>query len=62
VHPPVPLAMRLPYSMLSAAAIGMMPRWTRLALRLPYLPVTEATAVRASGSIITKAIRWAMRP
>jgi hypothetical protein len=48
--------------MLSAAAIGMMPRWTRLALRLPYLPVTEATAVRASGSIITKAIRWAMRP
>ncbi len=62
VHPPVPLAMRLPYSMLSAAAIGMMPRWTRLALRLPYLPVTEATAVRASGTIITKAIRWAMRP
>jgi uncharacterized protein (DUF2236 family) len=62
VHPPVPLAMRLPYSMLSAAAIGMMPRWTRLALRLPYMPVTEATAVRASGSIITKAIRWAMRP
>jgi uncharacterized protein (DUF2236 family) len=62
VHPPVPLAMRLPYSMLSAAAIGLMPRWTRLALRLPYMPVTEATAVRASGSIITKAIRWAMRP
>jgi len=62
VHPPVPLAMRLPYSMLSAAAIGMMPRWSRLALRLPYMPVTEATAVRASGSLITKAIRWAMRP
>ena len=62
VHPPVPLALRLPYSMLSAAAIGMMPRWTRLALRLPYMPVTEATAVRASGSIITKAIRWAMHP
>ena len=62
VHPPVPLALRLPYSMLSAAAIGMMPRWSRLALRLPYMPVTEATAVRASGSLITKAIRWAMRP
>ena len=27
VHPPVPLALRLPYSMLSAAAVGMMPRW-----------------------------------
>ena len=62
VHPPVPWAMRLPYSMLSAAAVGMMPRWTRVALRLPYEPVTEATAVRASGKVITSAIRWAMRP
>ena len=62
VHPPVPLAMRLPYSMLSAAAVGMMPRWSRLSLRLPYEPVTEATAVRASGKLITSAIRWAMRP
>ncbi len=62
VHPPVPLAMRLPYSMLSAAAVALMPRWSRLSLRLPYEPVTEATAVRASGKIITSAIRWAMRP
>lgn len=62
VHPPVPMTMRLPYSMLSAAAIGLMPRWSRLALRLPYEPLTEGTAVRASGRIITAAIRWAMRP
>ncbi len=62
VHPPVPLALRLPYSMLSAAAVGLMPRWSRTELRLPYLPVTEATAVRASGMAITAAIRWAMRP
>jgi uncharacterized protein (DUF2236 family) len=62
VHPPVPLAMRLPYSMLSAAGIALMPRWSRRELRLPYLPVTEATAVRASGIVITRAIRWAMRP
>ena len=62
VHPPVPLALRLPYSMLSAAAVGLMPRWSRRELRLPYLPVTEATAVRASGMLVTSAIRWAMRP
>ena len=62
VHPPVPLALRLPYSMLSAAAVGLMPRWSRRELRLPYLPVTEATAVRASGTLVTAAIRWAMRP
>jgi len=62
VHPPVPLAMRLPYSMLSAAGVALMPRWSRLALRLPYLPGVEATAVRASGMLITAGIRWAMRP
>jgi uncharacterized protein (DUF2236 family) len=60
VHPPVPMAMRAPYGLLAAAAVGMMPRWTRLPLRLPYLPLTEATAVRTSGVVVTGAIRWAM--
>ncbi len=60
VHPPVPLALRGPYGLLSAAAVAMMPRWTRLPLRLPYLPLTEATAVRTSGVVVTGAIRWAM--
>ncbi|MFI5429686.1 oxygenase MpaB family protein [Aeromicrobium sp. UC242_57] len=60
VHPPVPLVMRAPYGLLSAAAVGLMPRWARLPLRLPYLPVTEATAVRASGTAVTKGIRWAI--
>jgi uncharacterized protein (DUF2236 family) len=60
VHPPVPWALRAPYGLLSAAAVSLMPRWTRLPLRLPWLPVTEATAVRASGLAVTGAIRWAM--
>lgn len=60
IHPPVPLALRAPYGLLSAAAVAMMPRWTRLPLRLPYLPVTEATAVRTSGIAVTSAIRWAI--
>ncbi|MCW2839943.1 MAG: hypothetical protein JWR55_1426 [Aeromicrobium sp.] len=60
VHPPVPLALRAPYGLLSAAAVAMMPRWTRIPLRLPWLPLTEATAVRTSGIAITSAIRWAM--
>lgn len=62
VHPPVPLAMRAPYGLLSAAAISLMPRWSRLPLRLPYLPIAEATAVRAGGSVVTKGIRWAIAP
>jgi uncharacterized protein (DUF2236 family) len=60
VHPPVPLPLRAPYGLLSAAAVAMMPRWTRVPLRLPYLPLTEATAVRTSGIAVTSAIRWAM--
>ena len=60
VQPPVPLALRAPYGLLSAAAVAMMPRWTRWPLRLPYLPPVEATAVRASGAAITGGIRWAM--
>lgn len=62
VHPPVSFALRAPYTFMSAAAIGLMPRWARLPLRLPYLPVTEATAVRASGELVTAGIRWAIRP
>lgn len=60
IHPPVPLTLRAPYGLLSAAAVGMMPRWTRWPLRLPYLPLVEATAVRTSGMVITEGIRWAM--
>lgn len=62
VRPPVPLVVRGPYTLMSAAAIGLMPRWTRIPLRLPYLPIAEATAVRASGHAVTAGIRWAMGP
>lgn len=62
MQPPVPWTLRAPYAVLSAAAIGLLPRWARLPLRLPYLPITEATSVRASGILLTSTIRWAMRP
>ena len=62
VNPPVPLPIRVPYGVLAAAAVGLMPRWARLPLRLPYLPVTEASAVRLGGEVVTRSIRWAMVP
>ncbi len=62
VHPPLPLLARAPYGVLVAAAVGLMPAWTRPQLRLPWLPVTERTAVRALGTAATGTIRWAMRP
>jgi uncharacterized protein (DUF2236 family) len=58
--PPLPLAARGPYGVLVAAAVAMMPRWTRRPLRLPWLPVSERTVVRALGGLATGTIRWAM--
>ena len=58
--PPIPIALRPAYGLLSSVAVSMMPWWTRFPLRLPYLPVTEATAVRAGGIAMTGAIRWAL--
>jgi len=60
LKPPLPLAARAPYAVLAAAAIAMMPAWTRLPLRLPLLPVSERTVVRALGGAATGTIRWAM--
>ena len=56
---PLPLAARVPYSALAAAAVGLMPAWTRWPLRLPYLPVAEATVVRLAASGVTRTIGWA---
>ena len=61
-HPPLPWAARPGYGALVAAAIGLMPVWTRRPLRLPWFPVSERTVVRALGSAATGTIRWALRP
>ena len=62
LKPPLPLAVRPAYGVLTAAAIGLMPAWTRPPLRLPYLPVSERTVVRVLGGAATSTIRWAMSP
>lgn len=61
-RPPLPLPARAPYAVLVAAAIGLMPAWTRWPLRLPWLPISERTVVRALGTVATGTIRWAMTP
>lgn len=60
LKPPLPLPARPPYGVLAAAAVGLMPPWTRAPLRLPYLPVSERTVVRVLGGAATGTIRWAM--
>ncbi|TDO54987.1 uncharacterized protein (DUF2236 family) [Kribbella sp. VKM Ac-2527] len=60
VHPPVPWAARPMYGVLTAAAVSLLPWWTRWPLRLPYLPLAEGTVVRAAGDGLTRTIRWAL--
>ncbi len=62
LQPPVPLLARPAYGVLTAAAVGLLPWWSRWPLRLPYLPVAEATVVRAAGDALTRTIRWALAP
>lgn len=62
VQPPLPLAARPAYGLIAVAAVALMPRWARLPLRLPWLPVTEAVALRPAGDAVTRTIRWAMTP
>lgn len=62
IQPPLPLLARAPYAILAAAAVGMLPAWARWPLRLPYLPVAEATAVRLGGHTLVGAIRWVLTP
>jgi uncharacterized protein (DUF2236 family) len=60
VTPPIPWAARVPYAVLAAAGVAMLPRWTRPQLRLPYLPVAEGTSVRLMAGVLVKSVRWAM--
>jgi uncharacterized protein (DUF2236 family) len=58
--PPLPIALRPVYGVIGAAAVSLMPVWTRVPLRLPWLPVTEATSVRVAARALTGTLRWAL--
>jgi uncharacterized protein (DUF2236 family) len=60
--PPLPIAARAPYAALAAAAVGLLPAWARLPLRLPWLPVTETLLVRPAGRVLIDTMRWALGP
>ncbi|MCU1396019.1 MAG: hypothetical protein JWM34_4447 [Ilumatobacteraceae bacterium] len=62
VEPPLPLAARPPYLVLAAAAVALLPVWTRWPLRVPFLPVSEKLLVGPAGEALTAVIRWSMQP
>jgi uncharacterized protein (DUF2236 family) len=62
LRPPLPLVARPPYAVLAAASVASLPGWARRPLRLPHLPLTEATAVRAAGIGVVGMLRWITTP
>lgn len=60
LEPPLPPVARAAYSLLIAATISTLPRWSRPHLGLPYLPITERFALQPLGDVITRVVRWAM--
>lgn len=62
LQPPLPTLTRIPYSLIGAAAVALLPAWARAELRLPYLPITERAVIRPIGSVIASTIRWAITP
>ncbi len=59
-EPPLPPVARAAYSLLVAATLSALPRWSRPHLGLPYLPITERVALTPLGDTITRVVRWAM--
>jgi uncharacterized protein (DUF2236 family) len=59
-HPDLPLPARLPYGVLVAAAIGLMPHWSRKPLGLPVVPLVHDRLAAPLGALATRTIRWAM--
>ncbi|MFE4050041.1 oxygenase MpaB family protein [Streptomyces sp. YIM B13518] len=62
LNPPVPLLARVPYGVLAANAVSLLPGWASRALWLPRVPPAEDVCVRPLGTAVTSAIRWALAP
>lgn len=60
LEPPLPPVARAAYSLLVAATVSTLPRWSRRHLQLPYLPLTERFALTPLGDALTRTVRWAM--
>ena len=58
--PPVPLALRAPYRLLAAAAVGSLPPWARRMLHLPLPPGLDPVAIRPATTMLMRTLGWLM--
>jgi uncharacterized protein (DUF2236 family) len=58
-HPELPYPARPAYWVLVAAAIGLMPDWSRQPLALPTLPLGHDLVADVLGRVATGTVRWA---
>ncbi|MFG3125742.1 oxygenase MpaB family protein [Streptomyces sp. NPDC048201] len=62
LRPPLPAPVLPPYLFLGAAAVSLLPDWSREQLHLPVLPRTERWCVGPAGAAVTALIRWLLPP
>jgi uncharacterized protein (DUF2236 family) len=60
LRPDVPLALRGPYGLITAAAVASLPGWARRMLRLPLPPGVTSLAINPPATLMTRIIGWMM--
>ncbi|MFD5329443.1 oxygenase MpaB family protein [Streptomyces sp. NPDC127092] len=60
--PPLPWPVRVPYALLAAAAVDLLPSWTREFLTVPLKIRLLLPFARRGGLAVTALIRWVMPP
>jgi uncharacterized protein (DUF2236 family) len=60
--PPLHPASRLPYGIVAAASIEMLPTIVRRVLQLPMLPLAEPFLVRPATTALVRGLAWALAP
>ncbi|MGV9322848.1 oxygenase MpaB family protein [Streptomyces sp. NPDC003660] len=60
LRPPLPPPVLPPYLVLGAAAVSLLPDWSRAQLGLPVLPRVERWCAVPAGAAVTALIRWLM--
>lgn len=60
IRPPVPLAAKGAYGLITAASIGLLPTWAQTMLKLPVPPGVDPLAIRPAAMLLTRTIGWFM--